>query len=229
MNAAQSVTATFNAAPLTLTVARHPNAPADATRNKGEGNVPMLAFSINPSQATQLQSITLRARGSGDDRLDLTAIKLIHDTNANGRIDAHESPIATGIFGVDNGDLTLSLWTPLALNPGDSQFIVAADIASELAASPSVSQAQSLPALPLPLLLGLLPMLLVGAWRLRPRYSLRLGLLVLTLALMLTACPEFEPPPTLKTYRIDLIAVSAQGSPSVNGLPIAGATITVQK
>jgi hypothetical protein len=190
----------------------------------------MLAFTLNPSEATQLQSITLHAGGSGYDHLDLTAINLIHDTNANGRVDADERPIATGTFGTDNGDLTLSLSAPLTLDPGYSWFIVAADIATQLAAGPSVPQAQSLPVLPLPLLLGLLPMLLVGVWRLRSRSPLRAGLLALTLALTLTACRQFEvPTPTFKTYGITLIAVSAQGSPDVIGLPITGATITVQK
>jgi hypothetical protein len=227
MDAAKSVTATFNAA-LTITVAKPANAPSDATRSKGQGNVPMLAFTLNPSQATQLQSVTLRAGGSGNDKLDLTAVKLIRDANANGQIDSGETPLATGTFSADDGTLTLTLSAPLALSPGLSQFLVVADIASTLAARPAVLKAQILPALPLPLLLILLPLMLLGAWRMR---SLRVGLLALALALTLAACGGGgqNNTPLNKTYRIDLTALSAQGSPTVSGLPITGATITVQK
>jgi uncharacterized protein (DUF2141 family) len=227
MDAAKSVTATFNAA-LTITVTKPANAPSNATRGKGQSNVPMLAFTLNPSQATQLQSVTLQASGSGNDKLDLTAVKLIRDANANGQIDSGETPLATGTFSADDGTLTLTLSAPLALSPGLSQFLVVADIASTLAARPAVLKAQILPALPLPLLLILLPLMLLGAWRMR---SLRVGLLALALALTLAACGGGgqNNTPLNKTYRIDLTALSAQGSPTVSGLPITGATITVQK
>jgi len=228
MDAAKSVTATFNTAPvggLTITAAKPANAPTDATRNKGQSNVLMLAFTLNPSQATQLQSITLQASGSGNDSLDLTAVKLIRDANANGQIDSGETPIASGTFSADNGTLTLS--TPLALSVGNSQFLVIADIASSLAARPAVLKAQILPTLPMPLLITLLPMMLLGAWRMR---SLRVGLLALALALTLAACGGGQSTTSVnKTYQINLTAVSAQGSPTLNGLPITGATITVQK
>jgi len=231
MDAARSVTATFNTAPaagLTIASAKPANAPTDANRNKGQNNVSMLAFTLNPSQATQLQSITLQASGSGNDNLDLTAVKLIRDANANGQIDSGETPIATGTFSADNGTLTLTLSTPLALSPGSNQFLVAADIASSLAARPAVLKAQSLPALPTPLLFTLLPLMLLGAWRMR---SMRVGFLVLALALTLAACGGSgqNTPPVNKTYQINLTALSAQGSPTVSGLPISGATITVQK
>ncbi len=230
MDAAKSVTANFNNAPtggLTITVAKPANAPTDATRNKGQSNVLMLAFTLNPSQATQLQSITLEASGSGNDSLDLTAVKLIRDDNANGQIDSGETPIASGTFSADNGTLTLTPSTPLALSTGNSQFLVAADIASLLAARPVVLKAQSLPTLPTLPLLTLLPMMLLGAWRMR---SLRVGFLALALALALAACGGGQSTtPVNKTYQINLTNMSAQGSPTLNGLPIAGATITVQK
>jgi hypothetical protein len=228
MDAAKSVTATFNAAPtggLTITAAKPANAPTDATRNKGQSNVLVLAFTLNPSQATQLQSITLQASGSGNDQLDLTAVKLIRDANANGQMDSGETPIANGTFSADNGTLTLP--TPLALGMGNSQFLVAADIAGSLAARPAVLKAQSLPTVPAPLLLILLPWMLLGAWRMR---SLRAGFLALALALTLAACGGGQSTtPVNKTYQISLTAVSAQGSPTSSGLPITGATITVQK
>ncbi len=229
MDVARTITATFtnpNAAPASLAVIKPTNAPTDATRNKGQSNVLMLAFTLNPSQATQLQSITLQASGSGNDSLDLTAVKLIRDANANGQIDSGEAPIASGTFSADNGTLTLTLSTPLALSPGSSQFLVAADIASSLAARPAVLKAQSLPALPAPLLLTLLPLMLLGAWRMR---SLRVGFLALALALTLAACGGGSNTPVNKTYQINLTALSAQGNPTVSGLPISGATITVQK
>lgn len=229
MDAAKTVTATFNTTPAgspTITVAKPANAPTDATRNKGQSNVLMLAFTLNPSQATQLQTITLQASGSGNDNLDLTAVKLIRDTNANGQIDSGETPIATGTFSADNGTLTLTLSTPLALSLGTSQFLVAADIASTLATRPAVLKAQSLPALPTPLLLTLLPFVLLGAWRMR---SLRVGFLALALALAACGGGGQNTTPANKTYQVSLTALSAGGSSTVSSLPIAGATITVQK
>ena len=228
MSAAQSVTATFNTAPtgsVNITASKPANAPQDTTRNKGQSNVPMLAFSLTASQAANLQGISVQASGSGNDSLDLTAVKLFRDTNANGQIDSGETAIATGTFSADNGTLTLSP-ASVALSTSATQFIVAADLNTTLALYPKAVMASSLPNLPAWLALLLVPMLLLGAWRLR---SLRVGFLAVSLALTLGACTTSNPQATSKTYQINLTALNVQSSPTVSGLPISGATITVQK
>jgi hypothetical protein len=230
MDAAKAVTATFNSTStggLAITAAKPANAPQNAARNKGEVNVPLLAFTLAATQAASLQSVGLQAGGSGSDHLDLTAVKLIRDANANGQIDAGETPAASGTFSTDNGTLTLTLSSPVALGTTPTPFIVAVDIAGALAARPSIVKAQSLPNLPAPLLLALLPMLLWGAWRMRSGRGI---LLALALALTLVACGGGQTPTLVnKTYQINLTTVGVQGSPTVNGLPVPGATITVQK
>ncbi|HEU4743178.1 MAG TPA: hypothetical protein VFS50_16395 [Meiothermus sp.] len=230
MDAAKAVTATFNSTStggLAITAAKPANAPQNAARNKGEVNVPLLAFTLAATQAASLQSVGLQAGGSGSDHLDLTAVKLIRDANANGQIDTGETPAASGTFSADNGTLTLTLSSPVALGTTPTPFIVAVDIAGALAARPSIVKAQSLPNLPAPLLLALLPMLLWGAWRMRSGRGI---LLALALALTLVACGGGQTPTLVnKTYQINLTTVGVQGSPTVNGLPVPGATITVQK
>lgn len=224
MDAAKTVTATFNAAANSVSASKPANAPQDASRNKGQSNVPMLAFSLTAAQATTLQGLTLQASGSGNDSLDLTAIKLFRDTNANGQIDSGETAIASGTFSANDGTLNLSP-AGVALGVSATQFIVAADLNSTLALQPSLVMASSWPQLPAWLALLLVPMLLAGAWRLR---SLRVALLAVALALTLGACGGSSPAQS-KTYQIKLTALSVQGSPTVSGLPISGATITVQK
>lgn len=226
MDAAKTVTATFNTLANSVSASKPANAPQDASRLKGQSNVPMLAFSLTAAQATTLQGLTLQASGTGNDRQDLTAVKLFRDTNANGQIDAGETAIASGTFSTNDGTLTLSP-APVALGASATQFIVAADLNATLALRPGPVLASSWPGLPAWLALLLLPMLLVGAWRLR---SLRVALLAVALALALGACGSGSPTQTTnKTYQISLTALNVQGSPTVSGLPISGATITVQK
>jgi len=226
MDAAKAVTATFDVASSSPSATKPTNAPQNATRNKGDANVPMLAFALTTPQASQLQSITLQASGSGNDSLDLKAVKLFQDTNANGKIDAGETAVASGTFSTDNGTLTLTLSTPIGLSAGTTQFLVVADFNTTLASYSKVVMASSLPNLPAWLVLLLVPMLLLGAWRLR---SVRAAFLAVALTLTLAACGGSSPTPITRTYQINLTDLNVQGSSTMSGLPITGATITVQK
>lgn len=232
MDAAKTVTATFtnpNAAPATLTVAKPVNAPADATRLKGDTGVPALAFTLTPSGSPTITSFTLQASGSGNDALDITAVRVYLDTNGNGQVDSGETAPPAQRFNADNGTLSISLTggsgSGLSLDQ-PAQFLVTVDFNTTLASRPAVLKASSLP-LPAGLLLALAPMVLLGAWRLRSTSGRLLGL---SLILLLTA-GQCGNSPTLpaapKTYQINLTAVGTTATPS--GLPITGATITVQK
>jgi hypothetical protein len=224
MDAVKNVTANFALATTqNLTASKPGNAPNDASINKGASNVPMLAFALDVSQATQLENIRLQASGSGDDGHDLVLVKLVRDQNANGKVDTGEDPIANGTFSDNDGTLTLSPATALPLVAGTQAFVVVADFNALLAFKATVVKAASAPA---PLLL--LSFLLLG-WR---SYRARLASLILLLGISLVSCSNNQgidnPPATSKTYQISLAAVQAQGL-DVTGLPIQGATITVQK
>jgi Divergent InlB B-repeat domain len=224
MDAAKNVTANFALAAIqNLTASKPSNAPNDASINKGASNVPMLAFALEVSQATQLENIRLQASGSGDDGRDLVAIKLVRDGNANGKVDAGEDPIATGTFSGNDGTLTLSPAAALPLVAGTQAFVVVADFNALLAFKATVVKAASAP---IPLLL--LSLLFLGCRSSRAR----LASLILLMGISLVSCNNNQgidnPPATGKTYQISLAAVQAQGL-DVTGLPIQGATITVQK
>jgi Divergent InlB B-repeat domain len=221
MDAVKNATANFAlAATQNLTASKPSNAPNDASINKGASNVPMLAFALDVSQATQLENIRLQASGSGDDGRDLIAVKLVRDRNANGKVDAGEDPIANGTFSGNDGTLTLSPATALPLVTGTQAFVVVADFNALLAFKATVVKAASAPVLLLLLFLG---------WR---SSRARLASLILLLGISMVSCSNNQgidnPPATSKTYQISLAAVQAQGL-DVTGLPIQGATITVQK
>lgn len=230
MSAARSVTAHFGQAAPSMAVARSPNSPADALHSKGQANVPVLAFTINPSQATLLQQLVFQAGGTGRDELDLLAVRLYADTNGNGLIDAGEPQLASGRPTVNDGAVTLQLSTPRQLNTGVQSFVVALDLNTTIALAPSPEDirlvganthvawalAPLLPLVPLPLL----------ALCLRQRRRLRGGVLLLALA---TSACSLGPNVLVvtRTYQLTLTAVGASGMPVVTGLPLAGATIRV--
>lgn len=100
----------------------------DRTVSAGQSEVVMLRFSLdsNSSDVT-LDELTLSASGSGNDAADVTAVTLWADADGDGAIDAGASPIGSGSFAADNGDLTLTLSTPYQLDAGTTSFIVTYD------------------------------------------------------------------------------------------------------
>jgi hypothetical protein len=57
--------------------------------------VPVLQFALTPTGSASLNSITLTASGSGNEQVDITAVRLYVDANGNGQVDGAESAIAT--------------------------------------------------------------------------------------------------------------------------------------
>jgi hypothetical protein len=230
MSAARSVTAHFGQAAPSMAVARSANSPADALQFKGQANVPVVAFTINPSQATLLQQVVLQSGGTGRDELDLLAVRLYADTNGNGLIDAGEPQLASGRPTVDDGAVTLQLSTPRQLNPGVQSFVAALDLNTTIAAAPRPTDTWLAGASPhvawaLVPLMPLMPLPLL-ALCLRQRRRLRWGVLLLALA---TSACNLGPNVLVltRTYQLTLTAVGASGMPVVTGLPLAGATIRV--
>lgn len=196
--------------------------PVDATVVRGSTDVPALQFTVRPpagiATGYTLTGIAVSVSGSGQDALDLTAVRLFADDNGNGVVDPGEKavPLASGRFDADDGTLRLAL-APTDVQAGRS-FIVALDVNTTLAASPA------------PAALAGLAAYLTAGWRRR-----RSAAAVAAAAVLVVACgggSTPSPPPLTRSYRIVLLEanVSAQGQAvTVNGLPFAGAQLTVEK
>ncbi len=239
--------------------------PLSRTEIEGARNVPWLQARLTPADGTvEVTALTLQARGTGRDDLDLTELRVHVDSNANGRVDAGEPQLGSGRFSSDNGNLTITLASPLVV-AAPLQLLVVGDVAATVTTAAVVGLGGTALAM-----LGLLA--LPGARRrgnddepdrdaiVPPAEPLRrrLRLAVASLGLlMLAACgggdsaeptspappgvsppvtPPVSPPPSVPpvTYEIRLTAVQARSAAapattiSASGLPIPGATISVQ-
>jgi hypothetical protein len=215
MDAVKTVTATFTAnPPANVSSSKPSNAPADRMVIKGSSDNAALAFAFTLPGGS-LSSITLNVSGSGNDATDLSNVKLYKDSNANGLVDAGEPMLASGKFLGNDGTLTLTPASVAVLAAsGATQFVVAVDVNNTLAALRFA-----------PVLGGLL---LMGLGVRRRRWLGAVGLV-----LLLNSCQPPIPAPEIRTYQINLTAVTAKDSSNVavniTGLPIAGATLSVEK
>lgn len=191
--------------------------PASRTLTKGTGINPALQFTLSPiGGPLTLEGLSLQISGTGDDASDLTSVTLIADTNANGALDAGETIVASGTFPANDGTLTLIPSSLTTLNT-PTTYLVAVSVNSSIAGM----------ALHTSLAFSIAALVLIGSWR-------RLvGVLAVALMLSLTACPN---PPTpgavIRTYQLSLTSVSvtkAGAAITVSGLPVAGATLSVEK
>jgi CSLREA domain-containing protein/uncharacterized repeat protein (TIGR01451 family) len=222
-------------APPSIDLTEGPSAPTDGTIAAGETGVPALQIQAQNSGtvAAQVTSVTLRASGTGDDRTGIAGVGLFLDFDGDGQVGAGDGLLATGSFAEDDGDLVLPIATALQAG-AHQQWLVVVDFSNTAAARP----------LPLLALGGLILGLgTVGMGRRRwPRTAvtpLALGL-GLALGLTITACRTAPPPPTAtddtppRTYAITIIDVQASDlagdtSAVITGLPITGATLTIQE
>lgn len=103
--------------------------PLSRAEPKGARNVPWLQARLTPADGTvEVTGLTLQARGTGRDDLDLTELRVHADSNANGRVDAGEPLLGSGRFSSDNGSVTLTLTSPLAV-AAPLQLLVVGDLA----------------------------------------------------------------------------------------------------
>lgn len=189
--------------------------------NAGSSNVSALAFTLsNPlNEGVKVKTITLSSSGSGNDNLDLTAVKLYTDINNSGKQDAGDTLLGTGSFSQDNGDLTLVLNTPVELSANTNQsFAVTVDINNQLAH-----------------ILGgsLFSFLALGYIGLKRRRTLSLTAAILV-CIVLASCNSVQAPSSdPKTYELRLSRVNAEmvqggGFVPADGTPLRGITLTVQ-
>ncbi|MFN0183196.1 MAG: hypothetical protein ACKVQR_05180 [Aquabacterium sp.] len=243
--------------------------PLSRTEAKGSNSVPWLQARLAPADGTvEVTALTLQASGTGRDDLDLTQLRVHVDSNANGRVDAGEPMLGSGRFTSDNGNLTLTLASPLAV-AAPMHLLVVGDVASTVNTAAALGLGGTALAM-----LGLL--VWPGARRRgghaepesddtlgsaeQARRRGRLASVAVGL-LMLAACgggdgadpapaspapppapapppvsppPPPPPPPPAVSYEIRLTAVQARSAAtpattvSASGLPIPGATISVQ-
>jgi hypothetical protein len=249
--------------------------PLSRTEVKGSNNLPWLQARLTPADGTvEVTALTLQASGTGRDDLDLTELRVHADSNANGRVDAGEPQLGSGRFSSDNGTLTVTLASPLAV-AAPMHLLVVGDVGTTVNTAAVAGFGGTALAM-----LGLL------AWPGRRRrvghgepaagdtmdpteQARRRGRVACAAVglLMLSACgggggadpvapanpapapapvpapapapapvppPASPPPPPALTYEIRLTAIQARSAAApatavnASGLPIPGATISVQ-
>ncbi len=97
-----------------------------ASANSNDNVVLALRLSSD-SGDVELDSLTLTASGTGDDR-QIRSVKAYIDENGNGAVDAAEPSIASGTFDQDNGQLSLQLLVPFAIPAGQTDLLVTFDL-----------------------------------------------------------------------------------------------------
>lgn len=184
--------------------------PADQNVKVGASDVTALQLALSSTaQGVVLEGLGLRAEGSGHDQKDIVAVKVVLDSNVNGRVDPSELVLKTGVFPADNANLELTLETPLEVAANQTlHVVVAVDFNSNLAflAVPVIALAAML--------------------RGRVRY-------VLLLAVLLTACAT-NPPQQSRDYTLSLTSLKAktsltQEAITVDGLPLKGSSLRILK
>jgi hypothetical protein len=203
-----------------VTVTTGSATPGPATVAKGTADVPMLQFHLAPAAPFTLGDITLSASGTGNEQVDVTAVKLYVDVNGDGRVDGGDNLLASGSYAGNDGTVTLPV-TPGYTVSGPTDFLVTYDF--------NVSLAQGLGA-PL-LLLGMVSLAGAAGGRSRRRHRWSVVGLGLLLVLAVSRCGGDSSGPGSAadpTFRATLTGLSADGS-AVPGVSLAGAVITVTR
>ncbi|MEP6574395.1 MAG: hypothetical protein ABJD11_16970 [Gemmatimonadota bacterium] len=191
--------------------------PPNTTVAAGTSNVPMLEFLLNPATQQTVNSVTLQAQGTGNEVVDVTAVNLYDDTNANGRVDAGEQLLATGTFPSNNGTVTLSLAPPLAISTPTNLLVTY---------SFNVTIVQRLGG---GVALALLPFCFIPVVRRRRGWVV--GVLALVMGVGLSSCggdKSTGPGSTTSTYQVKLTGLDITGATQSN-LSVTGATISIAK
>lgn len=210
----------------TLIVRAGANNVAQISAQKGQQGVSALhaRLEVTQSENTRLSAVRLEASGNGQDALDITAVRLVHDANGNGQADAGEAVLGSGRFPGNDASLNLALGTSLVVPVGQAQsLLVTLDFNDTLAARALVPT------------LSVSVLALLMALRRRPRWSI--GVLLAS-SVWLAGCQTTQTPPqpTLetRTYQVRIASVTATGLTSgsavnVTGLPVSGGVISLQK
>ncbi len=202
---------------LPVTVALGGSTPPNQVVQKGAISVPMLEFALTPTSLATLDDITIKAQGSGNEQVDVTAVRVYLDRNGNGLVDGTDSVLASGAFAANDGSVTLTLNPAFAITaPVD--ILVTYDFSTTLAQRLGGGAA-----------LAVLPLFLVPAMRRRRRLAMLALLMVCGVTLASCGSSSTGPSGTsTSTYQATLTGVTASGF-TKTGLSLQGATITIDK
>jgi hypothetical protein len=104
---------------------------ADASVARGATNVPLASYRVESFGPTPITNgtLTLRASGSLDDALQVTAVRVWLDRDGDGAIDADDIQLASGAFGADEGTVALTVAAAGALEQlSPVHLLVTADL-----------------------------------------------------------------------------------------------------
>jgi hypothetical protein len=209
-----------------------PNQPEDTTVDQEALDVPLLQYRLSATTSPlRLVNVTLNYTGTFS--ANEVLLNLYMDTNGDGQADLNDLLLRGNVPAV-SGELVINYTTAITLTQGtSSDFLISACIRCVSIQSGSnrtrTAAARSAPLWPM--LLGV--PVLAGALCLRRYRKLLVFVLVLGGVLWLTtACPS-DDDEEAETFAVTLQNVGAinpnNGAPvTINGLPITGATITVQ-
>jgi Domain of unknown function DUF11 len=220
VNEANNTVACLDAVP--VTVALSGATPADRTVQKGTINVPMLAFTLTPASQQSVNSVTIRAEGTGNEQVDVTSVKLYLDRNANGLVDPTDSVVASGAFAANDGSVTLAI-APALVIAGPTSLLVTYSF------NLTIAQKLGTGALVAALAFVLVPVM-------RRRKGLAAAGLLVAAGITLSSCggstpsTPTAPPPAAGsvTFKTTLTGVTASGT-AIPAVAVSGATITVNK
>jgi hypothetical protein len=202
-----------------VVVALGGSTPSSHTVSVGSTNVPMIEFTLTPSSAQTVNSVTIAANGSGNEQVDVTAVKLYIDKNANGQVDAGDTAIASSTFAVNNGTVIMNV-NPAYSISAPTNLLVTYDF--------NITVAQRLGG---GLTFAMLPLLFLPAvWRRKRVAAMIVMAMIATVGI--TACGSDSstgPPPggSSVTFQSNLTSVDISGTDIAS--PLAGATITINK
>jgi hypothetical protein len=226
-----SAVSTLGGTPLPgpATVSNGPTPPPNVVAAKGAIDVPALQFTVRPpagvTSGHQLTGVTLAITGTGDDALDIVGLRLYPDDNGNGVVDAEETRLsfASGRFDADNGVVRLNFAPDDVL--GGRTFLVALDFNTTIASG--VTQAG---------LAGLSACMALCSFGVARRRRVAVVAGALALGVLAVGCggggTGGGSTPATRTYRVSVTEaqVVANGQAvTVNGAPISGAEISVEK
>ncbi len=202
---------------LPVTVALGGSSPANQVVQKGSTNVPMLEFALTPASLANLDNVTIKAQGSGNEQVDVTAVRIYLDKNGDGLVNGTDSVLASGAFAANDGSVTLTL-NPAYAVTAPVNILVTYDFSTTLAQRLGGGAA-----------LAVLPLLLVPAMRRRRRLAMLALLMVCGVTVASCGSSSTGPGGTgSSTYQATLTGITASGF-SKTDLTLSGATITINK
>jgi MYXO-CTERM domain-containing protein len=110
--------------------------PVQQTVIVGADDVVVQTFSIEYASGPDnlMTSLSIRGLGSGDEVNDVADVRLYHDVNANGQLDAGDVLIDSGTYTINNGILTFdTLAQPAFVAPATRHYLVVYDFETSAA------------------------------------------------------------------------------------------------